>query len=75
MVKHLTLPPEESMRVIDDYLAKRLSVLEGADHEALVLEFKEWIQDKSCDGDNVWTIPDLTDDGLCDFFKRAISRK
>ena len=63
------------MRVIDDYLAKRLSALEGSDRKALILEFKEWISDKSSEVDNVWTIPDLTDEGLCDFFKRAISRK
>ena len=74
-MKYLTCPPEESMRVIDDYLGKRLNSLEGEDREALVFEFKEWLTDKSSDEDNVWTIPDLTDDGLRDFFKRAISRK
>ena len=74
-MKYLTCPPEESMRVIDEYLINRLSALEGEDKKALIIEFKEWISDKSSDLDNVWTIPDLTDDGLCDFFKRAISRK
>ena len=66
---------DKSMVVLDNYLAKRLSTLTGKDRAAMVLEFKEWLIEKNIEGDEIWTIPDLTDDGLCDFFKRAISRK
>ena len=75
LMKYLTCPPEKSMQIIDDYLVERLSYLDGKDRNALVLEFKEWIVNGSKGEDNVWSIPDLTDEGLCDFFKRAISRK
>ncbi len=74
-MKYLTCHPEKNMRIIDDYLVERLSYLDGKDRNALVLEFKEWIVNSSKGEDNVWSIPDLTDEGLCDFFKRAISRK
>ncbi len=74
-MKYLTCPPEESMKVIDEYLVNRLNHLKGKNREALLLEFKEWILDENKGTDNVWTIPDLTDEGLCDFFRRAISRK
>ena len=62
------------MRVIDDFLSERLKFLNGKNRDAIVLEFKEWIVEVNSDGDDVWTIPDLTDEGLCDFFKRAISK-
>ncbi|KGG23303.1 hypothetical protein EV09_0927 [Prochlorococcus marinus str. SS35] len=38
------------------------------------MEFKEWLIEENSDGVDIWTIPDLTDEGLCDFFKRAISK-
>ena len=74
-MRYLTGPPEKGLTVIDDYLVERIKILKGEDQKALLLEFKEWIMEKDIDGDNIWTIPDLTDDGLRDFFKRAISRK
>jgi len=63
------------MEIIDDYLSSRIQVLKGKDRDAIVLEFKEWILEENSDGDEIWTIPDLTDEGLLDFFMRAISRK
>ncbi len=72
-MRYLSGPPEKSMLVIDDYLSTRLSMLQGKDKAALLLEFKEWML---TEGENdIWSIPDLTDEGLCDFFKRAITKK
>ena len=71
----LSCPPNKGMEIIDDYLSKRIQVLKGKDRDAIVLEFKEWILEENSDGDEIWTIPDLTDEGLLDFFMRAISRK
>ena len=73
-MRYLTCPSDKSMRVIDDFLSERLKFLNGKNRDAIVLEFKEWIVEVNSDGDDVWTIPDLTDEGLCDFFKRAISK-
>ena len=74
-MQFLSCPPNKGMEIIDDYLSTRIQVLEGKDRDALVLEFKEWILEENSDGDEIWTIPDLTDEGLLDFFMRAISRK
>ncbi|KGG35654.1 hypothetical protein EV11_1218 [Prochlorococcus sp. SS52] len=63
-----------SIRVIDSYLSERLKSLQGKDRRALIMEFKEWLIEENSDGVDIWTIPDLTDEGLCDFFKRAISK-
>ena len=73
-MKNLSDSPDKSLRVIDEYLSERLKMLEGKDRAAIISEFKEWVLDTKYDDSDVWTIPDLTDDGLCDFFKRAISR-
>ncbi len=67
--------PDKCMQVIDRYLVERVSYLEGADRLALISEFKEWIVEGNDPEADIWTIPDLTDEGLCDFFKRAISKK
>ena len=74
-MQFLSCPPNKGMEIIDDYLSKRIQVLKGKDRDAIVLEFKEWILEEDSDGDEIWTIPDLTDEGLLDFFMRAISRK
>ena len=74
-MQFLSCPPNKGMEIIDDYLSKRIQVLKGKDRDAIVLEFKEWILEENSDGDDIWTIPDLTDEGLLDFFMRAISRK
>ena len=74
-MRFLSCPPNKGMEIIDDYLSKRIQVLKGKDRDAIVLEFKEWILEENSDGDEIWTIPDLTDEGLLDFFMRAISRK
>ncbi len=74
-MRFLSCPPSKGMEIIDDYLSKRIHVLKGKDRDAIVLEFKEWILEENSDGDEIWTIPDLTDEGLLDFFRRAISRK
>ncbi len=74
-MQFLSCPPNKGMEIIDDYLSKRIQVLKGKDRDAIVLEFKEWILEDNSDGDEIWTIPDLTDEGLLDFFMRAISRK
>ena len=50
-------------------------MLSGKDRDAIILEFKEWILLENTSDDEIWTIPDLTDEGLLDFFKRAISKK
>ncbi len=73
-MQYLIGPPDRSMQVIDDYLSERLRNLNGKDRDSVLNEFKEWLANESSDGDEIWTIPDLTDDGLRDFFKRAISR-
>ena len=74
-MQFLSCPPNKGMEIIDDYLSKRIQVLKGKDRDAIVLEFKEWILEENSDGAEIWTIPDLTDEGLLDFFMRAISRK
>ncbi len=74
-MQFLSCPPNKGMEIIDDYLSKRIQVLKGKERDAIVLEFKEWILEENSDGDEIWTIPDLTDEGLLDFFLRAISRK
>ena len=74
-MQFLSCPPNKGMEIIDDYLAKRIQMLKGKDRDAIVLEFKEWILEENSDGDEIWTIPDLTDEGLLDFFMRAISKK
>ena len=74
-MQFLSCPPNKGMEIIDDYLSKRIQMLKGKDRDAIVLEFKEWILEENSDGDEIWTIPDLTDEGLFDFFMRAISRK
>lgn len=74
-MQFLSCPTNKGMEIIDDYLSKRIQVLKGKDRDAIVLEFKEWILEENSDGDEIWTIPDLTDEGLLDFFMRAISRK
>ena len=74
-MQFLSCPTNKGMEIIDDYLSKRIQVLKGKDRDAIVLEFKEWILEEDSDGDEIWTIPDLTDEGLLDFFMRAISRK
>ena len=56
------------------HIKSRLLILKGKQKDALYSEFKEWLDDELFDQDDVWSIPDLTDEGLCDFFKRAISR-
>ena len=73
-MKYLKGPPEKGMRIIDDFLSERLRIIKGKERDSLVMEFKEWIADDYFDENNVWTIPDLTDEGLCDFFRRAISK-
>ena len=74
-MQFLSCPPNKGMEIIDDYLSKRIQVINGKDRDAIVLEFKEWILEDNSDEDEIWTIPDLTDEGLLDFFMRAISRK
>ena len=65
---------DQSIRVINDFLSSRLLFLKGKERNALEMEFKEWLIDEGFDLDEVWTIPDLTDEGLSDFFRRAISK-
>ncbi len=74
-MQFLSCPPNKGMKIIDDYLSRRIHCLSGKDRDAIVLEFKEWILEENLNGDEIWTIPDLTDEGLLDFFRRAISRK
>ncbi len=74
-MEYLYVDPDKSMQVIDKYLIQRLSSLEGKDRRAVISEFKEWLLESKNTDNDIWTIPDLTDDGLRDFFTRAISRK
>ncbi|KGG12178.1 hypothetical protein EV05_1383 [Prochlorococcus sp. MIT 0601] len=48
--------------------------IEKGNRDCLYSEFREWIEDTNFDDDETWSIPDLTDEGLRDFFKRAISQ-
>ena len=74
-MKYLCGAPDKSMQVIDQYLIRRLSFLKGEDRNALISEFKEWLLEGNDPDADSWAIPDLTDEGLRDFFTRAISRK
>ena len=74
-MEYLAGTPDNCMKVIDEYLSQRLKVLKGRDRNALLMEYKEWLIEDQYQVEDIWTIPDLTDEGLCDFFKRAISRK
>ena len=74
-MEYLAGTPDNCMKVIDEYLSQRLKVLKGKDRKALLMEYKEWLIEDKYQVEDIWTIPDLTDEGLCDFFKRAISRK
>ncbi len=74
-MRQLSASPDKSIRVIDAYISRRLAVLKGGNRDAFVLEYKEWLSPEANYGDEIWTIPDLTDEGLCDFFRRAISDK
>ncbi len=74
-MRYLASASDKGLRVIDEYLRKRLSFLKGKDRIALIQEYKEWLLEENEGDVDIWTIPDLTDEGLCDFFKRVISRK
>ncbi len=74
-MQYLSCHSNKSMLTIDAYLCERLGSLKGKDREAVIFEFKEWLLETAHDGDEIWSIPDLTDEGLRDFFRRAISRK
>ena len=65
---------DQNFKEISTYLASRFLVLEGSDRKAIFMEFQEWLDKSEFDPDDIWTIPDLTDEGLLDFFKRAISQ-
>ncbi len=67
-------PPDQCINVIDKFLIERLSYLKGKERKALLSEFKEWLIEGDDPDSEIWTIPDLTDAGLRDFFKRAISK-
>ena len=67
--------PDKCIQVIERHLMERLSSIKGDDRIALIAEFKEWLWEE-CDSEaDIWTIPDLTDEGLRDFFRRAITKK
>ncbi|ABX09100.1 hypothetical protein [Prochlorococcus marinus] len=66
---------DESHIVICGYISSRLKRLNDKDRHSLYSEYKEWLKDEGFNQDDVWSIPDLTDEGLCDFFKRAISQR
>ena len=74
-MKYLSGAPDKCIQVIERHLIERLSYVKGADRIALIAEFKEWLFEDNDPDDDIWTIPDLTDEGLHDFFKRAISKK
>ena len=73
-MEYLASTPDNCMKVIDEYLSLRLKTLKGRNRNALIMEYKEWLIEGEEEVEDIWTIPDLTDEGLCDFFKRAISR-
>ncbi len=66
---------EKNLHEISFFLNSRLNQLQGKDQKALIEEFKEWFTDEKGEPINIWSIPDLTDERLCDFFLRAISQK
>ncbi len=72
---YLPRSPDKCIQDIDKYLTNRLPELKGKDRSAVIMEFKEWILDQTENEADIWTMPDLTDEALLDFFKRAISRK
>ena len=59
---------------LQEYLSNRLITLKGRDLKAFESEFKEWIHEGSDAEKKVWTIPDLTDKQLRNFFLRAIAQ-
>ncbi len=66
---------DEGNKHIIEFMHARMLVLGKENKQAIYEEFKEWLENTNFDQDKVWSIPDLTDDGLCDFFRRAISQK
>ncbi len=66
---------DEGFKSMLSSIRHRLSLIEGKDKESIYAEFKEWLEGDSYDQYEVWSIPDLSDEGLCDFFRRAISQK
>ena len=66
--------PDEGQKLICDHVRRRLFSLGNNDREALEAEFKEWLAEETFDQGDLWSIPDLSDDGLRDFFCRAISQ-
>ena len=74
-MRYLTFHPDKSLREIDVFLHTRLQFLQGENRTALIMEFREWLTEEDIEDDSIWTIPDLTDEILCEFFKRAISKK
>ena len=74
-MKYLSGAPDKCLQIIERHIIKRLSCIKGGDRVALIAEFKEWLWEE-CDSEaDIWTIPDLTDEGLRDFFRRAITKK
>ncbi|WP_269622722.1 hypothetical protein [Prochlorococcus marinus] len=74
-MRYLSHHPDKSLREIDVFLTTRLNFLHGENRKAVIMEFKEWLIEDKIEDDSIWSIPDLTDKILCEFFKRAISKK
>ena len=74
-MKYLSGAPDKCIQVIERHLIERLTFVKGGDRIALIAEFKEWLLEGNDPEADICTIPDLTDEGLHDFFKRAISKK
>ncbi len=61
-------------QLIFGYLAKRLNTLKGKDKASLYNEFKEWLAERNISKEELWSIPDLTNERYKNFFLRAINQ-
>lgn len=62
-------------KLLQEYLSNRLIKLKGSDLKAFESEFKEWLEEGSCSAKKeIWSIPDLTNKRLRNFFLRAIAQ-
>ena len=63
-----------SDKLIINHVYQRMLEVNADDKEALALEFKEWLTCQKIDKAEIWSIPDLTNKTLRNFFLRAISQ-
>ena len=61
-------------QLIFGYLVERLNSLKGKDKTSLYNEFKELLTERKTFQEDLWSIPDLTNERYKNFFLRAINQ-